>query len=244
MPTTEHGLTYWTREEWSAAHGQGPGRSPSQTVDLVVVHHSWRPTLACGQERAQERTLVRGIERFHANDRGWGRIGYHFLCFQSGRVYEGLGWRRIGAHTGGQNSRSLGWCFVIDGDTTDPTPAAVESFRAFLGAAPSMEDMADGYAVRGHRDFSSKSCPGDRVYRAVVQSMKAETPTLRKGNRGPDVERLQRALVRTGATIGTDGIYGQRTENAVREHQANNGLEVDGVVGPQTWAALLGTGDD
>lgn len=239
MPTTDHGLVYWTREEWGAAHEQGPVRSPSQAVDLVVVHHSWRPALDCGQERSQEAAMVRGIERFHASDRGWGRIGYHFLAFQSGRVYEGVGWRRIGAHTAGQNSRSLGWCFVIDGDVTAPTPAAVESFRAFLAAAPKMEDMGAGYHVRGHRDFAAKSCPGDRVYRAVVASMMSETPTLRRGSRGPHVERLQRLLREHEPGIRPDGIFGARTEAAVRGYQVAHGLEVDGIVGPRTWNSLL-----
>lgn len=238
MPTTEHGLTYWTREEWGAAHGQGPNRSPSQDVDLVVVHHSWRPALDCGQERGQERTLVRGIERFHATERGWGRIGYHFVGFQSGNVYEGVGWRRIGAHTAGQNSRSLGWCFVLNGDTTDPTPAAVESFRAFLAAAPKMENL-DGFEVRGHRDFSAKSCPGDQVQRAVVQAMKRETPTLRRGMRGPDVIRLQRLLHTAEPSIRPDGIFGSRTEAAVRGFQVAHGLDADGIVGARTWGKLL-----
>lgn len=241
MPTTDHGLTYWTRQEWGAAHGQGPVRSPKHPVDLVVVHHTWEPTLACGQERALEVTLVRRIERFHVVERRppLGRIGYTFLCFQSGRVYEGVGWKRIGAHCGGHNTRALGWCFVLNGDVEDPSPAAVESFRAFLAAAPEMEEMAADFEVRGHRDFRSTSCPGDRVYEAIVQAMKTDTPTLRRGNRGPDVERLQRLLARTGATLDVDGIFGARTEDAVREYQAGNRLEVDGVVGPATWEALL-----
>ena len=40
-----------------------------------------------------------------------------------------------------------------------------------------------------------------------------------------------------------DGIFGAETAAAVREFQRKNGLPVDGLVGPATWAALgLGSG--
>ena len=63
--------------------------------------------------------------------------------------------------------------------------------------------------------------------------------TLRRGDRGEDVKVLQRALKRAGFDAGTiDGIFGSRTEAAVRAFQRANGLQVDGIVGPKTWAAL------
>ncbi|MBW4547778.1 MAG: peptidoglycan-binding protein [Symplocastrum torsivum CPER-KK1] len=38
---------------------------------------------------------------------------------------------------------------------------------------------------------------------------------------------------------GADGIYGSNTRNAVRQFQQRSGLRVDGIVGPQTRAALF-----
>lgn len=58
--------------------------------------------------------------------------------------------------------------------------------------------------------------------------------TLREGDRGDDVKRLQSALV----TVAVDGIFGPKTKAAVREFQAKKWLVVDGIVGPQTWKAL------
>lgn len=58
-------------------------------------------------------------------------------------------------------------------------------------------------------------------------------PVLEYGDTGPAVVELQREL---GLLI--DGIYGRRTERAVRDFQAANDLLVDGIVGPVTWAAL------
>jgi peptidoglycan hydrolase-like protein with peptidoglycan-binding domain len=65
-------------------------------------------------------------------------------------------------------------------------------------------------------------------------------PTLRRGSTGTDVRRLQRLLVMIKELVytGIDGIFGSQTEQAVRSFQQNGGLQVDGIVGPNTWAAL------
>lgn len=56
---------------------------------------------------------------------------------------------------------------------------------------------------------------------------------LKKGSRGEDVKTLQRAL-----HLYEDGIFGNLTEEAVKEVQRKYGLTVDGIVGAQTWAVL------
>jgi len=59
--------------------------------------------------------------------------------------------------------------------------------------------------------------------------------------RGDDVRRVQQALENKGYDAGgADGIYGPKTEQAVKLFQKAAGLETDGVVGPKTWAALIG----
>jgi peptidoglycan hydrolase-like protein with peptidoglycan-binding domain len=58
-------------------------------------------------------------------------------------------------------------------------------------------------------------------------------PTVRRGDRGAHVANAQRLL---GVTA--DGIFGPETEQAVRTFQQSRSLQVDGVVGPRTWAAL------
>jgi peptidoglycan hydrolase-like protein with peptidoglycan-binding domain len=52
---------------------------------------------------------------------------------------------------------------------------------------------------------------------------------------GEDVRSLQAALNGLGFTCGAvDGIFGAFTERAVREFQANTGLDADGILGPDT----------
>ena len=64
-------------------------------------------------------------------------------------------------------------------------------------------------------------------------------PLLRRGSRGADVTRLQRLLLNAGVNPGPiDGIFGSRTEAAVRSFQAGRGLIVTGIVNVATWTAL------
>lgn len=58
------------------------------------------------------------------------------------------------------------------------------------------------------------------------------------GSRGNHVRRTQKRLNASGAKLAQDGIFGPRTQAAVRQFQSKNGLKVDGIVGPQTRAAL------
>ena len=62
---------------------------------------------------------------------------------------------------------------------------------------------------------------------------------LRRGAKGEDVKRLQTLLKSHGSpSLAVDGDFGPATEAAVRHFQSEHKLVVDGVVGPQTWAAL------
>lgn len=63
-------------------------------------------------------------------------------------------------------------------------------------------------------------------------------PTLRKGNRGADVRTLQALLGDKGYTVLVDGIFGDKTYEAVKAYQAEHGLLVDGIVGKATWKKL------
>jgi peptidoglycan hydrolase-like protein with peptidoglycan-binding domain len=70
----------------------------------------------------------------------------------------------------------------------------------------------------------------------------ASMPTLRLGSRGSSVIDLQTRLASAGFSPGpVDGIFGPRTDGAVRSFQRARGLRIDGIVGPFTWGELLGT---
>lgn len=64
-------------------------------------------------------------------------------------------------------------------------------------------------------------------------------PVLVAGNGGPPVAEAQSHLRGWGCVLTVDGDFGPRTDGAVRCLQATDHLAVDGVVGPETWTALL-----
>jgi hypothetical protein len=57
-------------------------------------------------------------------------------------------------------------------------------------------------------------------------------PELQLGSRGDDVRKLQELLF-------VDGVFGPVTAKAVKVFQWDEGLDADGIVGPETWQKLL-----
>ena len=63
---------------------------------------------------------------------------------------------------------------------------------------------------------------------------------LQTGSKGTKVKQLQQKLNELGYNCGNaDGIFGKKTDAAVRNYQKANGLTVDGKVGNMTWSRLF-----
>ena len=129
----------------------------------VHLVRKWR-MLAARNAAVKKQTVeaecaaMRAIQRFHQRDRGWSDIGYGFVVFPSGRVYEGRG-EHIGAHCPGHNSEPS-CAFAGDYSKQPPTPRALDAF----------DDLVRHLGMRGwrgHRDGFPTSCPGDALYGAL-----------------------------------------------------------------------------
>ena len=66
-------------------------------------------------------------------------------------------------------------------------------------------------------------------------------PLLREGDQGHPVRTVQQLLRARNHPVTVDGIFGLKTEAAVRGVQQDKHLSVDGIVGPDTWSALIVT---
>ena len=58
------------------------------------------------------------------------------------------------------------------------------------------------------------------------------------GSQGGEVTELQKLLNKKGYGLKEDGIFGNKTQAAVKDYQQNNNLDVDGIVGDNTWGSL------
>jgi peptidoglycan recognition protein len=203
-----------------------PGAAYGQPMVAVTVHHTLSPALPITASEAQERAAVLGIHRDHVNRQRWAGIGYNFVIFQSGRVYEGRGWGRIGAHAGSAaGNRTLGVVFAINGETTTPSPAALRSLATLRDAGVRLGHLTRGHATKLHSDWKATICPGRRVVEALA-GFAPTTPRIdghvfQPGHHGPLTEQLQRLLVAAGymteAEFATGpGKHGPRTERALR----------------------------
>lgn len=64
-------------------------------------------------------------------------------------------------------------------------------------------------------------------------------PLLKKGSRNEYVRHWQMFLNLNGYACGSaDGIFGPKTEAAVKKWQKDHGLKADGIIGPKTWGSL------
>lgn len=76
----------------------------------------------------------------------------------------------------------------------------------------------------------------------ATETWVAGPPTLKLGDSGPEVERLQARLSELSFHVGaTEGDFGPLTERAVVAFQHAHSLKVDGIVGPRTWEVLAAT---
>lgn len=116
---------------------------------------------------------------------------------------------------------SYGYSLKVDGDFGPRTEDAVKKFQKSHGL------KVDGIV-------------GPKTWDALLPNDPRSYPTLRRGSTGYYVRLLQQSLNEflTDA-LAIDGIFGPKTEAAVRELQRTYGLVVDGIVGPETWNAIF-----
>jgi peptidoglycan hydrolase-like protein with peptidoglycan-binding domain len=73
---------------------------------------------------------------------------------------------------------------------------------------------------------------GDETW-SLLKPSQAPEPRLKIGDTGDAVKKLQGLL-----KLKADGKFGQKTKNAVIKIQRQEGMNPDGVVGPDTWERL------
>jgi hypothetical protein len=138
------------------------------------------------------------------NDRGWADVGYSYAVCPHGIVMEGRGFGRVQAAQPGGNSTWTS-CTFMSGPTEDPTPAQINAFRELRAW---LRGKGLAAAIRGHRDFISTSCPGDRLYRLVKNGTLTGAPS--QAPQPPPQEDVLKTIVDMGSLQPETIPAGQR----------------------------------
>lgn len=99
--------------------------------------------------------------------------------------------------------------------------------------------------IRGYGlpNFESKATEKESINTTSSKEMcSVELKVLKQGSKGNSVRALQLLLIGNNCSCGSsgaDGDFGSATLSAVKKYQAKKGLEVDGIVGKNTWTSLL-----
>lgn len=116
-------------------------------VNYIVVH--------CADTYARMDIGAKEIDSWH-KQRGWSKIGYHFVIRRDGTVEKGRETDEIGAHTLGHNYESIGICMVggkADSGGPENNFLPVQ-FKALYKLIYSLLHMYPNAVIVGHRDLS------------------------------------------------------------------------------------------
>lgn len=95
-----------------------------------------------------------------------------------------------------------------------------------------------GYARNGYHLKLSLAYRRHARGPAARRAGSRQAPPLRRGDRGPAVQRLQTMLTALGHPLATDGVFGPRTRQALMRFQREHGLSADGIAGPETLGRM------
>jgi len=121
-------------------------------IDKIVIH--------CSATKEGRSHTTEDITKWH-KARGFRTIGYHYVIYLDGSIYKGRPDSEIGAHVSGQNSFSIGICYIggldINGKAKDTrTHAQKESLLKLIKELKAKYPLA---TIHGHREFANKACP-------------------------------------------------------------------------------------
>lgn len=125
-----------------------------KTTDYIVVH--------CSASQPLSSITAKTIDGWH-RERGFKKIGYHFVILTDGSVEIGRDIKEIGAHVAGYNSKSIGICMI---GGVDKHGKSVNNFKPaqFASLRKLTKTLLADYpkaVIMGHRDFPNvkKDCP-------------------------------------------------------------------------------------
>lgn len=126
--------------------------------------------------------------------------------------------------------------YIGSGEVIEAKGTASGVVKSTLGGWNAWGEMKGVEYVRASlAAVAPTEIPADLINRLGSRTLKRKSPTMK----GDDIAALQEILNGIGFTCGEiDGIFGKKTEKAVKAFQQDRNLTVDGIVGPSTRTAM------
>ena len=138
---------------------------PRQTTEMIFVH--------CSATKPSMDIDAKTIDRWH-RERGFLKIGYHFVIKRDGTKEVGRELMEAGAHVKGYNHKSIGLCLiggVSESDVNIPdNNFTTEQWVTLKNLILDLKEQFPDAKVSGHNEVSSKACPSFDVQEWLVSS--------------------------------------------------------------------------
>ena len=143
------------------------------------------------------------------------------------------------SHTGLVYAVDNSYIYTVEGNTSSASGVVANGGAV---AKKKYKRSYDRLAGFGRPDYGMKaSSVVDIPSTNPTTAYELGDRTLKKGDKGDDVEDMQENLIKLGYDLGDDGAdgkFGSKTDEAVRNFQRSSALEVDGKFGPKSLAAM------
>lgn len=143
------------------------------------------------------------------------------------------------SHTGLVYAVDNSYIYTIEGNTSSASGVVANGGSV---AKKKYKRSYDRLAGFGRPDYGMKASSAvDIPSTNPATAYELGDRTLKKGDKGDDVEDMQENLIKLGYDLGDDGAdgkFGSKTDEAVRNFQRSSALEVDGKFGPKSLAAM------
>ncbi len=132
-------------------------------ITTIVIHCSaTKPSMDVGVEE---------IDRWH-RQRGFLKIGYHFVIRRDGTIQTGRELNHAGAHALGWNDRSWGVCLIggIDESGNPEDNFEEEQYDSLLSLLLTLKLKVPDARIIGHNEVSNKACPSFDVQKFLLNN--------------------------------------------------------------------------
>jgi len=121
-------------------------------INRIILH--------CSATKEGQPFTAKDIHEWHIQ-RGWKSIGYHYVILLDGTIQTGRLESEIGAHTTGQNSNSIGICYIggLDAKGKPKDTRTIHQKKALTSLVSDLLKKYPGSTVHGHNEFANKACP-------------------------------------------------------------------------------------